>query len=233
MKTQIIKSGIFTLVFLFANSMLPVAASTLYKWIDSEGNIIYSDEPPSGNVEFEEQIFEDEAAEGTASQSKSVELLIEEAALKNPVSLYTVPECDTCDLIRLYLTRNRIPFAEKNVENNISMQQELKQKSGSISVPTLSIGDAVMDGYSRTAIRVELVNHGFPMDEIESGQEEASVSAEVSDIDDEENLDEENLDEDELLEESEEGEESVIEIGDGEQIFDQGDSFEEEGSSDE
>ena len=154
----------FLLLGLLLIGNASIEAAELYKWVDAEGNVTYQDEPPPSSADFEEQIVID--GPDDEDENTSIDQEIEEAARKNPVSLYTTPECDACDLVRLYLTNNRIPFAEKNVEDNFVMQQELKEKSGRITVPTLIVGESIMDGYSRSALKQTFVDNGFPVDEI-------------------------------------------------------------------
>ena len=150
-------------------------SATLYKWVDEDGNVTYQDTPPPGDVEYESSNVDgpppplpDEAG-----------LKIEEAALANPVSLYTVPQCASCDLVRLYLERNSIPFAEKDVRNNIDTQNELESLAGALTVPTLVIGDQVLDGYSQNAIKAALTNAGFPIGPAAGeGEEQAQEDSE-------------------------------------------------------
>ena len=154
-------------------------AATLYKWVDADGNIVYQDTPPPGNVEFEESTVDGVAPAIPTDTGQQIEA----AALENPVSLYTVPVCDTCDLVRLFLEKNSIPFAEKNVRNNQSTQAELQEFAGQLSVPTLIIGSTVLDGFSRLAISDALKKAGFPLaseqPEVEQESQEAQEAQET------------------------------------------------------
>ncbi len=159
-------------------------AATLYKWIDADGNVVYQDTPPPENVEFEESVVDAPGLPITEDTGKK----IEEAALATPVSLYTVPICDSCDLVRLFLERNSIPFAEKDVRNNPDTQSELEQLAGSLSVPTLMIGNTILDGFSRRAITSALQEAGFPISEAEQdnatkpSDEQTDVAEPVAEI---------------------------------------------------
>ena len=144
---------------LLSLAMATANAATLYKWVDENGNVTYQDTPPPENVLYEESTVDAPPAPLPEDTSRG----IEEAALANPVSLYTVPQCDTCDLVRMFLERHSVPFAEKDVRNNIEMQAELEQAVGSLTVPTLTVGDRVLDGYSSNAIRSALLEAGFPI----------------------------------------------------------------------
>jgi len=140
---------------------LSANAATLYKWIDSEGNVTYQDIPPPSDVEYEEKSYAEPEATTEISQQ------IERAARENPISLYAITPCDACDLVRLYLEKRSIPFAEKDIRNNAALQNELEQKTGRLIVPTLIIGSEIIDGYNKTALGNMLSDQGFPVERIQ------------------------------------------------------------------
>lgn len=126
-------------------------AATLYKWVDKHGNVSYQDRPPpsdSGRVE-ERTLRTGDTASGT------------QAALP-AVVLYSVPKCQGCDLARAYFQKRKVAFTEKNVETDVKLQAELKQKAGGLSVPTIMIGDKVMRGYLESLVEDELTHAGYP-----------------------------------------------------------------------
>lgn len=130
------------------------SAQKLYKWVDSQGNVSYQDHPPPANSEItveEKRITSRRAPEGG-----------DDAAEKNPVVLYAVPKCSSCDEARKYLKSRNVPFAEKNVEGNVKLQQELKQKAGGLSVPTILVGTKVLNGYLESLLAGELDQAGYP-----------------------------------------------------------------------
>ncbi len=176
MNTKESRALFAVLVLLFGTSV--VYGATLYKWVDENGNVTYQDTPPPDDVQYEESTVDpvpEPLPEDAGRQ-------IEEAALENPVSLYTVPTCDTCDLVRLFLENNAIPFAEKDVRNNLETQAELEKLTGTLTVPTLVIGERVIDGYSRRAIRAALNDAGFPTDvPREAGSEQGEVGEAIPD----------------------------------------------------
>ncbi len=99
----------FILCGLLVCSISSTTATELYKWIDSDGNVTYQDTAPPSNVSYEEQTY----ADPSETLREEVNLSIESAAEESPVSFYSVPSCDSCDLVRLYLEKNVVPFTEK------------------------------------------------------------------------------------------------------------------------
>lgn len=132
-------------------------ADTLYKWVDSQGHVSYHDQPPpdSGGYRVEEKVL------GSGNRHKEDNTLAN-VVEKYPVVLYSVPACDSCDLARAYLQKRKVPFTEQNLDNNAELQQTLKKKIGSLSAPTLMIGDKVMKGYVESVLEGELDGVGYP-----------------------------------------------------------------------
>jgi len=90
----------------------------------------------------------------------------EEVAKAHPVTLFVVPECDTCDLVRLLLQKRGIPFAERDVERDPSLQRELRELSGATKVPTVLIGREAMPGFDRGLLQQRLTEVGYPLETV-------------------------------------------------------------------
>lgn len=139
----------FLLVLAAGLVVAPVSAQKLYKWVDEQGNVTYQDQPPPENA----RVLSEYAAPGEESNERSGAL----------VTLYSVPQCDACDLVRLLLQKNSVPYTEKNPSSDAAAADELKQKSGQLSVPSLTVGDKLLMGYNSLAIRDELKNAGYQL----------------------------------------------------------------------
>ena len=137
---------------------IPAAqADTLYKWVDSQGRISYHDQPPPEGAGYrvEEKVL------GTGNKHKEDDTLAK-VVEKFPVVLYSVPDCGSCDLARLYLQKRKVPFTEQNLNTNPELQQTLKKKIGSLSAPTILIGEKIMKGYVESVLEGELDGVGYP-----------------------------------------------------------------------
>ena len=149
-----------TLIVLLLAGMLttPALAGKLYKWVDERGNISYQDRPPpEGRGQVEEKTVRDGAGGSSGNPAAA------EAAAKAPVTLYMVPKCNPCDAARLYLKNRGVPFTEINVsEKNPQAQQAMVKKVGELSVPTITVGSKVMQGYVESLLNGELDQAGYP-----------------------------------------------------------------------
>ena len=149
---------------------IPAAqANTLYKWVDSQGRISYHDQPPPEGAGYrvEEKVL------GAGNKHKEDDTLAK-VAEKFPVVLYSAPDCGSCDIARLYLQKRKVPFTEQNLNTDPETQQALKKKIGSLSAPTIMIGDKIMKGYVESLLEGELDGVGYP--KIEASEPSASES---------------------------------------------------------
>jgi glutaredoxin len=139
----------------------PAWAERLYKWVDERGNVSYQDRPPpEGRGRVEEKTVRGGAGGDAGSPAAA------EAAAKFPVTLYMVPKCSSCDAARLHLKKRGVPFAEVNVsEQNPKLQEEVRKKIGQLSVPTITIGAKMMQGYIESLLNGELDQAGYPKPE--------------------------------------------------------------------
>jgi len=137
-------------------SVVTAQAATLYKWVGKDGKISYHDQPPPEHAGYrvEEKNLGGREKTGTDESAAATE--------KFPIVIYTAPKCAGCDLARAYLEKRKVPYSEKNVENDPKLQEELKKKSGALSVPTITVGSKVMNGYMESLLEGELDQAGYP-----------------------------------------------------------------------
>ena len=149
----------------------PACAGTLYKWVDDRGNVSYQDRPPPAGVgRVEEKTVREGRDNGSAAGVP--------AATKSPVTLYAVPKCSSCDMARTYLKKRGVPFTEINVsEKYPQAQQEMVKKIGELSVPTITVGSKVMQGYVESLLAGELDQAGYPKPEASPDTAEATETA--------------------------------------------------------
>lgn len=143
-------------IFFVALGVLAISsgavAERLYKWVDQDGKVHYSATPPADADAVQKNIRTGGSGDGGGPDLSD----------KPAVALYVVPKCGACDEARSYLRKRGIPFSEKNVEGDVKAQEELKKKSGGLSVPTITIGEKVMRGYMESLLEGELDTAGYP-----------------------------------------------------------------------
>jgi glutaredoxin len=77
------------------------------------------------------------------------------------VTIYGTSWCGACRAARQYLTERRIPFADKDVENDPAAARELADKAGKLGVPTdrvpvIDVRGRLLLGFDRARIEALL-----------------------------------------------------------------------------
>ena len=133
------------------------AAQSLYRYIDANGRVVYSDQPPPPSAKdvqarkLPENVIETDPTPLAARQ----------AAERFPVTLYTF-DCDICREAQALLAKRGIPF-ETVVVTEEKGAARLKALTGKQSAPVLQVGDKqVLQGYNEERWQAVLDDAGYP-----------------------------------------------------------------------
>ena len=154
------RTALFLAVLLSIAMTVPLAHGVrLYKWVDKDGHVSYHDYPPPSKEgdRVEPKDFKIGGA-GPASSAGSSS----KASEQFPVTLYTAPQCTSCDLARAYLDKRKVPFTDLDVAKDVKLQKELLEKTGTLTVPTIMVGSKIMKGYMESLLSGELDAAGYP-----------------------------------------------------------------------
>ena len=134
-------------------------SASLYRWVDNEGKVHYSEQPPppSAARKIEEKTI------GTAPTDDVQLPYASRLAAKNfPVTLYNSGCGDACTKAREHLTKRGVPFNEKDA-GTPEVQAELKKLIGALEVPVLAVGTVTrLKGYDSDAWNAALDDAGYP-----------------------------------------------------------------------
>ncbi len=146
-----------TLASILLAAVTAAAQAQQYRWIDERGRVQYTDTlPPASAKNVEKKNFRGNSVAAQPGYA------ITRAAQEAPVKLYTHPVCkEACDFARDVLRRRGVPFSEV-VANDPGAAQELKEVSGSDSVPVLVVGSTVERTVSADAYNRALDAAGYP-----------------------------------------------------------------------
>jgi glutaredoxin len=134
-----------------------VQAGELYRSIDKEGKVQYTDTPFVGTEDVQalkpvkEPVPEESLPYATKVASENF-----------PVTLYTFPSCGSgCEMGRALLTKRGIPFTEKS----LTRQEDIdayRKASGDSRYPGLSVGNTWLKGFQAEQWNTELDYAGYP-----------------------------------------------------------------------
>ena len=142
-----------------------VAAVSIYECEDDDGNRTYEEHCPPGTSPVQEKKFYTGSSSAPAS------------ATDISATLYSVPDCEPCAEIRDFLTARDVLLTEKNVNDNLDLQTELKDVAGELTVPITVIGEAVIKGYDRAALTNALTAVGYVDPEAAAKPDEPAPTA--------------------------------------------------------
>jgi len=132
-------------------------AGELYRSIDKDGKVHYSDTPLEGTEDFEKLKPGNEPV-----PSENVPYETQRAMQNFPVTLYTYPGCGSaCQKARDMLNNRGIPFTEKNLETKEDIDAFRKESGGS-QAPALTIGRTWLKGFLDEQWNNELDFAGYP-----------------------------------------------------------------------
>jgi glutaredoxin len=144
--------------------LLVASASTalaqVYRWIDEQGGVRYSDTPPPPNArKVQKKRVGITAADRSAAAAKELAIAVE----KYPLRFYSSPTCaDACAAARKALSQRGVPFQEIQVWDAES-NEELNKATGGNEVPVLVVGTrAPIKGFELSAYDNALDAAGYP-----------------------------------------------------------------------
>ena len=136
-----------------------VQAQTLYKWVDKDGRVQYTEFPPPKDAK---NVTEKAMRGGGPSTEEQVPYATQIAAKRHPVVLYVSADCgDYCTQGRELLAKRGIPYAEKNPQTNPADAEALKAAIGALEVPVLMVGTNAVRGYGDQSWHAALDQAGY------------------------------------------------------------------------
>ena len=134
------------------------AQSSVYRGVDKNGKVQYSDTPPPEDVK---SLTQKRMGGGTVEVSQ-MPYATQIAMQKFPVTMYGASNCgDLCRQGRDLLVKRGIPYSERDV-NNAPDAEAVKKLIGAIEVPVLLVGDSKVKGYEESAWNGALDSAGYP-----------------------------------------------------------------------
>jgi glutaredoxin len=147
---------------LVAALMLPAIAaaqSSVYRWVDKDGKVHYSDTPPQ---ETAKQVTQKRVG-SAAPDAGPLPYATQVAMQRFPVTLYAAADCgDPCKQGRELLVKRGIPFSERDVQATGEAAETIKKLVGGLFVPVLTVGSNALKGYSEGSWQSALDTAGYP-----------------------------------------------------------------------
>lgn len=145
--------------FVYIISWLVLAGAAgaveLYRWVDEQGVVHYTDQPPPPQVKQERKRF------STAAPPEELPYAMREAARNFPVVLFNADCGDPCTKAAAYLAERGIPATQRDARDPV-VAKDLKAIAGSTQVPFMTVGREQVRGYSEDSFTAALKLAGYP-----------------------------------------------------------------------
>jgi glutaredoxin len=157
------KAPIFALSVLCAATIAAAfcanAQTNVYRWVDKDGKVQFSDSPPPADAKDATQ----RRLGGGGPEDAQLPYATQVAAKRNPVTLFTGTDCgDLCSQGRNLLSQRGIPFTERDAQNNATDREDLRKLFGTFEIPVLVVGENKMKGYEESQWQASLDSAGYP-----------------------------------------------------------------------
>ena len=135
------------------------AHAAMYKWVDAQGGVQYSDTPPPAGTKG----VEERKVTGNVIPTAGTPYAVQEAAKRNPVTLWMHDCGDLCNRARDYLAGRGIPHTVRNPARADEQNAWKKASAGENAVPLLVIGASrPLKGFQEPEWSVALDAAGYP-----------------------------------------------------------------------
>lgn len=135
-------------------------AAEMYRWVDKDGKVHYTDSPPPATAK---KVEEKNLGGNNSVSAGDLPYATRMAAKNFPVTLY-VSDCgEPCTQARQHLAKRGIPYAAKNPASSQADAEALKKLIGAPQVPVLVVGSASpLKGYDAASWDAALDAAGYP-----------------------------------------------------------------------
>jgi len=131
------------------------SAQKMYKWVDANGNISYQEQEPPANAKIL-----DEIDVGTTKTKRLANI-----SNTRQIKIYTAEECPSCVLSVQLLTKLNVPYVELPLENDRKAQSMILERTSSLVLPTILIGEDMLQAPSNDALTEAVKKAGYSVDQ--------------------------------------------------------------------
>jgi glutaredoxin len=136
---------------------LAAGAQAMYRYVDPDGKVVYTDRPPPPNARKVEQ----KNLRGNVIDTSESPVATRDAQQRNPVTLFVFDCGDLCDRAKGLLNRRGVPHALLDT-TNADNAEKLKKLTSGLEVPVLQVGTRVLKGLDEAQWQAALDQAGYP-----------------------------------------------------------------------
>lgn len=145
------------LLILFASSASSAQVQQVYRYVDAEGRIVYSDKPPPPNAKEAQA----KRIGGNSIETSELSYATQQAQERFPVTLYTFACGVVCDTAQALLNKRGVPHTVVDVSQGDGAEK-LKRLTGGLDAPALQVGEQHALGFNESKWQNLLSDAGYP-----------------------------------------------------------------------
>lgn len=152
------RAGKILLLGALSLSAITLPAEQLYKWVDSEGRVHYSDQPPPADA----RAVEKRTVSGVPAGQSQLPFELQRAVDNFPVTHF-VSDCGAgCADARQFLLKRGVPHTEMDATQPATQEEIRTLTGGNVVVPVLRVGRQVLRGFEPGQWNTALDAAGYP-----------------------------------------------------------------------
>ena len=130
----------------------------VYRYVDGEGRVVYSDKPPPANAKDAQT----KRIGGNYIETDPLSITEQQATERFPVTLYSFACGELCDSATGLLNKRGVPYTTVDVQTPDGAKK-LQAISGEMTAPVLAVGDKlVYKGFNEARWQQMLDDAGYP-----------------------------------------------------------------------
>jgi glutaredoxin len=148
---------LLALVLGAASGIAGAQVQQVYRYIDVDGRVVYSDKPPPPNARDPQA----KRVGPNSIETSALSFATQQAQERYPVTLYTFSCGVICDTAQGLLNKRGVPHTVIDVSQGDGADR-LKRVSGGLDAPALQVGDQYAVGFNEIKWQGMLSDAGYP-----------------------------------------------------------------------
>jgi hypothetical protein len=144
-------------LLLLISGLAAAQIQQVYRYIDLDGRVVYSDKPPPPNAKDAQA----KRIGANSIETSDLSFAVAQAQERYPVTLYSFACGVVCDTAQGVLNKRGVPHTVIDVSVGDGAER-LKRLSGGLDAPTIQVGDQYATGFNEGKWQAMLTDAGYP-----------------------------------------------------------------------
>jgi hypothetical protein len=144
-------------LLLLISGLAAAQVQQVYRYIDLDGRVVYSDKPPPPNAKDAQA----KRIGANSIETSDLSYATAQAQERYPVTLYSFSCGVVCDTAQGVLNKRGVPHTLIDVSVGDGAER-LKRLSGGLDAPTIQVGDQYATGFNEGKWQAMLTDAGYP-----------------------------------------------------------------------